>query len=66
MQQISKLGPISCVCVGDVMNQDTNVLIVITADGWGYLYYLGDSLPRENLAPVSNKIEIEQVCNSFR
>ncbi|XP_057661865.1 KICSTOR complex protein ITFG2-like isoform X4 [Diorhabda carinulata] len=38
IQTISKLNFISCVAVGDIMNQNQNVLIIITADGWCYLY----------------------------
>lgn len=38
IQTISKLNFISCVAVGDIMNQNKNVLIIIAADGWCYLY----------------------------
>ncbi|KAG5894209.1 hypothetical protein JTB14_038379 [Gonioctena quinquepunctata] len=38
LQTISKLNFISCVAIGDIMNQKRNVLIIITADGWCYLY----------------------------
>ncbi|XP_072398636.1 KICSTOR complex protein ITFG2-like [Diabrotica undecimpunctata] len=51
-QSISKLNFISCMAVGDITNQNKNVLIVITADGWCYLYInpvplVGDSFQKE-------------------
>lgn len=62
---MSKLGPISCLCVGDVMNQQKNILVIVTADGWCYLYSTGENIFDMNLlsATVSNKSEFEQVWN---
>lgn len=38
IQTISKLSFVSCVAVGDVLNENRNVLVIITADGWCYVY----------------------------
>lgn len=44
MQERSKwqcfkdLGFISCVAVGDILNQNFNSLIVVTTEGWCYIY----------------------------
>ncbi|CAG9824272.1 unnamed protein product [Phaedon cochleariae] len=37
-QTITKLSFVSCIAIGDVMNQNKNILIVVTGDGWCYLY----------------------------
>nr|CAH7722893.1 unnamed protein product [Callosobruchus chinensis] len=38
IQTISKLTFVSCIAIGDIMNQKKNILIIITADGWCHLY----------------------------
>ncbi|XP_022909335.2 KICSTOR complex protein ITFG2-like isoform X1 [Onthophagus taurus] len=37
-QTISNLGFVSCVVVGDVLNQKRNCLVIVTADGWCFIY----------------------------
>lgn len=32
------MGFVSCVAVGDILNNGKNYLVVITADGWCYIY----------------------------
>lgn len=38
MQTISGLSFVSCVAVGDILNKNRNSLIIVTADGWCYIY----------------------------
>lgn len=51
IQTISKLNFITCLAVGDIMNKNRNVLIIITADGWCYLY----ANPENNQSDSSQK-----------
>ncbi|CAH1187678.1 unnamed protein product [Phyllotreta striolata] len=51
LQTISKLNFVTCVAVADIMNQDKNVLIIITANGWCYLY----AYPENNQSDNSQK-----------
>lgn len=47
--------------VGDVTNEGHNVLIVITADGWCYLYSIDNNLTSDNSHTFFNKNGFEQV-----
>ncbi|KAJ8922182.1 hypothetical protein NQ315_004117 [Exocentrus adspersus] len=38
IQTISKLSFVSCVAVGDIFNENRNSLVVVTADGWCFVY----------------------------
>lgn len=38
LQTISNLRFIACIAVGDVKNEDKNSLVIVTADGWCYIY----------------------------
>lgn len=37
------LGMITCVGVGDLWNQDENLLLCITAEGWCHIFYVSDN-----------------------
>ncbi|KAJ8952025.1 hypothetical protein NQ318_023466 [Aromia moschata] len=60
LHTISKLSLVSCVEVGDVLNENRNVLVIITADGWCYIYSASD---KENETLESSGVDdgVEQV-----
>lgn len=62
---MSKLGPISSICVGDVTNRGKNVLIIITTNGWCYLYSNSEIVTNEPLVDKSNNTDVEQVGYSL-
>ncbi|KAH1011289.1 hypothetical protein HUJ04_000695 [Dendroctonus ponderosae] len=49
LQTISDLTFIACVAVGDVKNEDKNSLVVVTADGWCYIYDVLSETPDVSL-----------------
>ncbi|CAH0547712.1 unnamed protein product [Brassicogethes aeneus] len=51
VQVISKHTLICCVAVGDILNQNKNSLVVITADGWCYIY----EVPTKDLSESNNE-----------
>lgn len=58
----------SCVAVGDVLNQNRNCLVILTGDGWCYIY-ASDNEPFTSRSPLGkdiNTIEgVEDVIIEF-
>jgi len=50
------LGMITCVGVGDLWNQDENLLLCITAEGWCHIFYITPESSTEKLKPLSSQL----------
>ncbi|XP_023015849.2 KICSTOR complex protein ITFG2 [Leptinotarsa decemlineata] len=57
LQSISKLGFITCIAVGDVTNQKRNVLTIITADGWCYLYAAPENILDDSVNTLDESVD---------
>lgn len=53
-QTITNLSFITCVAVGDVRNENRNSLVVVTTDGWCYIYEVPLQMPEDNTEDNSN------------
>ncbi|XP_044269224.1 KICSTOR complex protein ITFG2-like [Tribolium madens] len=43
IKKITDLSFVSCVAVGDIFNKQKNSLVIVTADGWCYIYEVPDN-----------------------
>lgn len=49
------MGFISCVAVGDVLNQNNNSLVVVTTEGWCYIY--NNTIKKENEEEIVEDVQ---------
>lgn len=61
LQSFKDLGFITCVAVGDILNQNRNCLVVITADGWCHIYATYAYSPDEENSEETSSSGVEQV-----
>ncbi|KAI4472027.1 integrin alpha repeat domain-containing [Holotrichia oblita] len=63
-QTITDLGFVSCVIVGDILNRNRNYLVIVTADGWCYIYSAAQSdvLDSFDSKDLQSDKRSDQVC----
>ncbi|XP_050302209.1 KICSTOR complex protein ITFG2-like isoform X2 [Anthonomus grandis grandis] len=57
LQSITDLSFIACVAVGDIRNEGRNSLVIITADGWCYIY----EVPSDESEEITDKKNVDEV-----
>lgn len=62
-QVFKELGFISCVAVGDILNQNLNSLVVVTTEGWCYVYNNAPRRDSEEEVSENATEGIEQVIS---
>lgn len=67
IKKITDLTFVSCVAVGDIFNKQKNSLVVVTADGWCYIYEVPDNAinVNEEIEKIDEDISQASLLNYF-
>jgi hypothetical protein len=61
IQKIIDLTFVSCVAVGDIFNKQKNSLVIVTTDGWCYIYETVDNHSKQTEETEKTDEELSQV-----
>jgi hypothetical protein len=61
VQKIIDLTFVSCVAVGDIFNKQKNSLVIVTTDGWCYIYETVDNHSKQTEETEKTDEELSQV-----